>query len=83
MIKVHHVHYVLLAILLSVGSVIFLSGRGNPLAQFLIGVSMAILYIAWGWVYHFQKKDLHKKVMIEYLLVGCIAIVLMAMVLRS
>lgn len=81
--KTAMVHYlVLLAILLG-GVFAFYSVRGNPTLQLTIGIITSIAYIFWGIIHHVLHHNLHKKIVVEYLLIGAIAIVLLATIVRS
>ncbi len=51
--------------------------RGQTQIQIIVGVITAIGYVGWGVIYHLLKGDLHARVVIEYVLVGFIAIVLL------
>jgi hypothetical protein len=57
--------------------------RPNTTLQFIIGVATSVAYVIWGIMYHAIKKDLHTRVMIEYILMGAIAIVLFATILKT
>jgi hypothetical protein len=73
--KTHIVHFSILALILVVGSLTFLSLAGNPQLQAVTGITMAVAYVAWGIVHHSLRKDLHVRIVIEYILVGGIALV--------
>jgi hypothetical protein len=81
--KTTALHFVILCIILGLGTAFFLYAQGNPLMQFVIGMVTSIAYVLWGLVDHYVHHDLHQKVVVEYLLVGCIAIVILAIVLHS
>ena len=70
-------YFFVLFLILSLGFVGFISNTGNSSAQFGIGVIIAALYVLWGIAYHSYRGDLHVKVVIEYTLIGIIAIVLL------
>lgn len=67
---------VLLCILLG-GALTVWYARGNLNLQLLIGYITAAAYVAWGIIHHALKGELHRKVVIEYVLIGLIAIVLL------
>jgi len=48
--------------------------------QILIGVLLSVLYATWGIIHHAMAGDLHPKVVVEYLLVGAIAVTLIVTV---
>lgn len=68
--------FVLLAIIL-IGVISFRGAVGNTGLQFFIGVVTTIAYVIWGILHHALKGDLHKKVVVEYILIGAIAILLL------
>ncbi|MCL4200689.1 hypothetical protein KJZ67_05125 [Patescibacteria group bacterium] len=70
-------HTIVLFTILFGGTFTFWFARGNTALQLAIGVVTTIAYVAWGIIHHSLKGDLHRKVVIEYVLVGLIAIVLL------
>lgn len=65
-----------------VGAVsMFFANQGNPSVQLLAGIITSIAYFAWGIAFHTAQKDLHAKVVIEYMLIAAIAIVLLFAIL--
>ena len=75
------VHFVILIAMLSLGVLTFLFVRPNTTMQLLVGIVTAVAYVLWGFVYHAMRKDLHRKIVVEYLLIGTIAIVLLVTML--
>jgi hypothetical protein len=69
--------------ILAGGVASFIYLNGNQSAQFIIGVVTAIAYFLWGIIHHLVNNDLHKKVVIEYALIGALAVILLSIVLRS
>lgn len=51
--------------------------RGNTSTQMFVGFCTAIAYILWGIIHHMMVGNLHKKIVIEYILIGAIALILM------
>lgn len=74
-------HYVILLLILGVGVSAFMYVRPNVSLQLVIGIATSIAYILWGIVHHIIQKNLHQKVVVEYLLIGAIAIVLLVTML--
>lgn len=74
-------HIVLCAILVG-GISTFYYVRPDLSLQFSVGVTTSIFYVAWGIIYHALNKDLRQKVVIEYVLIGTIAIILLATILK-
>lgn len=71
-------HTIVLLCILAAGLWSFWYAGGNVLLQLIIGGVTTIAYVVWGIVHHVMNGDLHKKVVIEYILVGLIALVLLA-----
>ena len=55
----------------------FWFARGNVGYQLAIGIVTAVAYVLWGIIHHLLKKDLHRNIVIEYVLIGVIAIILL------
>lgn len=75
--------YFVLGCILAGGVAAFYYVRPNTDLQFTIGVMTSIAYVIWGIIHHALKKDLHTRIVIEYMLMGAIAIVLLATVLKT
>lgn len=80
--KTHLFHLCTLAFILVGGSLAFFNVQGYPNLQLLIGIVTAIAYIAWGIMHHAIQKDLHQKIVIEYIVMGFTAVLFLALVLR-
>ena len=61
----------------------FYYARSNNSLQFIVGVITSVAYVIWGLIHHALKKDLHARVVVEYILMGAIAIVLLATILKT
>lgn len=75
------VHFLTLVIILVVGILTFIAVRPNTTLQLFVGIVTAVAYVLWGLIHHAMQKDLHRKVVVEYLLIGTIAIVLLVTML--
>lgn len=51
--------------------------RGNRSIQFVIVTLFVLFYILWGIVHHAVEKTLHLKIVIEYILIGAVALFLL------
>lgn len=71
-------HTVVLFLILAGGIGMFYYTAGNQMMQLASGIATTICYVVWGITHHMMIGDLHKKIVIEYLLIGAIAIVLLA-----
>lgn len=74
-------HFLVLIAILAAGIFTFIGVRPNTTLQLFIGIMTAVAYVLWGLIHHAVKKDLHERIMIEYLLIGTIAIVLLVTML--
>jgi hypothetical protein len=75
------IHFIVLALILSVGLYTLSTVGGDHTMQLSVVIAMAISYVAWGVTYHMLEGNLHRKVVIEYLLIAAIAVVVFATVL--
>jgi hypothetical protein len=80
---IHILHYIVLAIILGAGLGAFLYASPDTALQFIVGIVIAVSYVIWGLIHHAIEKDLHQKVVVEYILIAAIAIVLLATILRT
>jgi len=76
-------HFLVLLIILITGVFMFHFVRHNTSLQLLVGIITSISYIIWGLVHHAIKRDLHRKVVVEYILIGAIAIIVLFAVVRG
>lgn len=74
-------HFIVLVALLAVGVLTFIYVRPNTTLQLFVGIITASAYVLWGIIHHAIQKDLHQKIVVEYLLIGAIAIVLLVTML--
>lgn len=79
--KIHILHFVVLLLILSTTVGMFFLAQGNTALQLMIGVVTSIAYIAWGIIHHAMQGDLYRKVVIEYVFIGGIAVILLFIVL--
>lgn len=79
--KTHILHFLILLGILGIGVASFFAAKGSSGLQFFIGVVTALAYVVWGIIYHAIAGDLHKKVVVEYVLIAAIAILLLEIVL--
>lgn len=79
--KTHIVHFFILLGILGIGVVAFFSAAGNSGVQLAIGVVTSVAYVVWGILHHATQGVLHKKIVVEYVLIAAIAILLLEIVL--
>lgn len=65
--------YILLFLVLGIGAAVFYQVRFNPAKQFLVVILLSSFYLFWGILYHYQRRDLSRKLFLEYLLIAAIA----------
>lgn len=70
-------HFTVLVAIIAIGIIAFVSVRGNAGLQFFIGLATAIAYVVWGIIHHSIEGDLHKKIVVEYVLIAAIAVLLL------
>lgn len=73
MISARRTYLIVLVLILLGGLGAFLAVSVSKANQLTIGFITAAAYVVWGWMYHAAEKDLHPKVMVEYLLIASIA----------
>ena len=69
-------NFIVLTIILCSTVFLFWQVRDNKLMQILVGILLSVLYVIWGMIHHSMQGDLYPKVVVEYFLVGAIAITL-------
>jgi hypothetical protein len=80
--KQHIFHFIVLMAILAGGLGAFFYVSPNSTLQLTIGIITSVAYVLWGFIHHAMQKDLHKKIVVEYILVGLIAIILLATILQ-
>jgi len=78
-VEEHIVDYVLLTCLSLLTVVLLITFTHNRFIQIMLLVVFTLLYFMWGIVHHIKEKTLHRKIVIEYLLIaGCILVTLLS-----
>lgn len=67
--------YSLLALGLLIGASRFFSASARPTEQLTTIVAVVVYYLLWGLAYHFIKKDLRRRLFLEYLTIAAVGIV--------
>lgn len=80
--KIRYFHSAVLLIILLGGSTMFFLTAGNTALQTMVGIVTAVSYIIWGIIHHALEGELHPKIVIEYILIGSIAIMLILTILQ-
>ena len=63
-----------------IAAIAFWGLRYQAGAQLLVVFTLLVFYIFWGALYHYTKRDLSKKLFLEYLLVAAISCVVAILV---
>lgn len=72
-----NIHTVVLFLILFGGAVTFWYTTGNTTLQLATGIVTSLSYVVWGIIHHAISGNLHRNIVIEYVLIGAIAIVLL------
>ncbi len=81
--KTHAIHFFVLVAILVGGVFTFFSVQGNHALQLAVGILTSIAYVSWGIIHHTIQHDLLPKVVIEYCLLGAIAILLLVIIVGT
>jgi len=77
-------HYLSLMSILSIGFGLFWVFNYNRQAQVGVTLVIAAAYVLWGIIHHSIKKDLHWRIILEYLVVATVAsLVVIYLLLRA
>lgn len=68
---------------LAVGFAAVYLSRFSAGRQFIILMLLVLFYLVWGFAYHHTKGDINRKVSLEYLFIGLIALLAGYLVLMS
>lgn len=79
--KAHLFHFIVLFAIVLGGGFVFWYAQGTRELQIATGIITAVGYVIWGIVHHAIQGDLHRKIVVEYVLLGSIAIILLFTVL--
>lgn len=79
--KSSYFHFLILILILAIGVSSFFYSQGYPRLQIIVAIMISATYVLWGILHHALQKDLHPKVVIEYILMGVVAFVLLMTIL--
>jgi hypothetical protein len=83
MIKyINQINIFVLILILFGGLSSFILLKGNQFAQLVVGIVISVSYACWGILFHWLDKSLHRKVVVEYILIAAIAIMVLFVVIR-
>jgi len=78
--KLDFLAHLLLFLGVIIATIAFWGLRYQAGAQLLVVFTLVVFYIFWALVYHYTKRDLSKKLFLEYLLVAAISCVVAILV---
>lgn len=77
-------HYLALMAILSIGLGAFLYFSYNRAVQIGIVVALSASYVVWGIFHHSLKKELHLRIILEYIAVAAlVGIVVIFLLIRT
>ncbi|OGK39117.1 hypothetical protein A3F34_01130 [Candidatus Roizmanbacteria bacterium RIFCSPHIGHO2_12_FULL_44_10] len=80
----HHLIEYLLLLSSGVIFLVFLSiFRGEHTRQFIVLTVFIAYYIIWGIIHHSRDQSLHLKIVLEYIIIGALAFVLLRSLLMA
>ena len=72
--KIHLFHVSILVGILLTSIFAYLQLQGSPMLQFLVGLVAVVSYVSWGIMHHGIQKELHPKIVVEYVGIGFLAV---------
>lgn len=81
--KGRQLHFLILLLILGGGVGLFYFARGDTGLQLAVGIVTAVSYVAWGLLHHAMQRDFHKKIVVEYVLIGTLAVMLLLIILGT
>jgi len=73
--KEQRADYLILVFGFGGGLAAFFYFSGQDSVKVVIVLALALFYLLWGIIHHASKKDLHLKVILEYLLISLLGLV--------
>lgn len=78
----HITYYFLLILLMLVGLLSVIFAAGNSKLQMLILLLITFAYVVVGILHHYAEHDITAKVVIEYILIGCLGMAIIVLSFR-
>ncbi|MEK7605267.1 MAG: hypothetical protein AAB478_01950 [Patescibacteria group bacterium] len=78
----HYLYYLFLLVMEALIGALIIMSQGDRYMQLVYGLFAAIIYVVWGIIHHLINHTLHKKVVIEYLLMGAVGVSVLYFFLR-
>lgn len=82
-IKKHLGYYLSLTVILALGIFLSFQTSYDRQLQMLIITIMAFFYVAWSILHHLLEHDLSVKIVIEYVLIGSLAMSVVLFLIRG
>lgn len=74
----HHIAEYLLLIISAICYLVFLSlFKGEHQKQLIVSFFFVAYYVMWGIIHHARDQSLHLKIVLEYILIGALAMLLL------
>jgi len=82
-LRKHDRYYISLIIIFAFG--VFLANQFTGFKQVQIGiaVTLSVFYVFWGALHHVLEHDLTPKIMIEYVLMGCVGLAVLLFLIQG
>lgn len=82
--KLHIPDFLILIIILIVGSTLVLVFNTNRYLQLISVVGLSLSYFLWGMIHHLKSKDHHWYIILEYFLVAALgAAILLPIIINA
>ena len=83
-VQKHNLQYLILFSGLLLGAIAYFAFIGLPFYRVAVVVIIGAFYFVWGIIHHLLLKDIHIKIVLEYLFVSIIGCgLLLSIILRS
>ena len=76
-IREHLSHYLALLFILGFGTASFVFFQRTPQMQIVSAFLTVSFYVLWGIVHHYIEKDLHIRVVVEYMTVALLGFLIL------
>lgn len=73
-ISKHSNHYSVLAMIVSLGLLLFILTGSSAILQMLVVVLVSSTYVIWGVVHHHLLQDLTAEIVLEYLIIAVLVV---------
>lgn len=82
--SIHHLHFFILLILLTLGATATLVFSYQPQLQAAAVVITSLSYFLWGIIHHYKQDEIHREIILEYFFISLFgAILLISLILKN